>query len=74
DKLYEGKVKHGKDGLYSWSASNAVATQHKQEYIMLDKKKSHEKIDPMAATINAHYRATKKLQVITGDIFYSPPI
>lgn len=74
DKLYEGKVKHGKDGLYSWSAGNAVTTQHKQEYIMLDKKKSHEKIDPMAATINAHYRATKKLSVTTGDIFYSPPI
>lgn len=72
DQLYEGKVKHSKDGLYSWAASNAIATQHKQEYIMLDKKKSAEKIDPMVATINAHYRATKVLKDAGIDIFYSP--
>ena len=72
DQLYEGKVKHSKDGLYSWSASNAVATQHKQEYIMLDKKKSAEKIDPMVATVNAHYRGTKVLKNADIDIFYAP--
>lgn len=70
DQLYDGTLKHFKDGLYTWSASNAVATQHKQEYIMLDKAKSAEKIDPMAATINAHYRATKIL-IADTDIFYS---
>lgn len=70
DKLYDGTLKHFKDGLYTWSASNAIATQHKQEYIMLDKAKSAEKIDPMAATINAHYRATKVL-IADTDIFYS---
>lgn len=73
DQLYSGKVKHSKDGLYSWAASNTVATQHKQEYIMLDKAKSAEKIDPMAATINAHFRATKVLKNTARDIFYSPP-
>lgn len=72
DQLYDGKVKHSKDGLYSWSASNAVATQHKQEYIMLDKKKSAEKIDPMVATVNAHYRGTKVLKNADIDIFYAP--
>lgn len=75
DKIYDGSMKHLRDGLYDWSASNAVATQHKQEYIMLDKSKSAEKIDPMAATINAHYRATKILEKPVGKgTFYSPDI
>lgn len=72
DQMYEGKMKHSNDGLYTWSASNAIATQHKQEYIMLDKAKSIEKIDPMAATMNAHFRAVKILDSMTGDLFYSP--
>lgn len=72
DQLYSGNVKHSKDGLYSWTASNAVATQHKQEYIMLDKNKSAEKIDPMAATMNAHYRGMKVLKNTGVDIFYAP--
>ena len=71
DKLYSNELYHCDDGLYTWTASNAIATQHKQEYIMLDKKVSAEKIDPMAASINAHYRATKILSY-EDDIFYSP--
>lgn len=71
DKLYNRELFHSVDGLYTWSASNAVATQHKQEYIMLDKKASCEKIDPMAATINAHYRAVAILGY-EDDVFYSP--
>ena len=62
---------NGKDGLYTWAMSNAIATQHRQEYIMLDKQKSSEKIDPCAATMCAHYRAMKKLEN-TFDFFYSP--
>ena len=73
DKVYSGDMKHFKDGLLDWAIGNAVATQHKQEYIMLDKKKSSEKIDPCAAIINAHTRATKILNVYrNGGLFYSP--
>lgn len=73
DKVYSGDMKHFKDGLLDWAIGNAVATQHKQEYIMLDKKKSSEKIDPCAAIINAHTRATKILNVYGGSgLFYSP--
>ena len=39
---------------------------------MLDKKKSAEKIDPMVATVNAHYRGTKVLKNADIDIFYAP--
>lgn len=72
DKIYNGTMKHGVDGLYTWCMGNAVCSKHKAEFIMLDKAKSDEKIDPAAATINAHFRATKRL-LDTGDVFYSPP-
>ena len=71
EQVYNGTMKHGKDGLYTWAMSNAIATQHRQEYIMLDKQKSSEKIDPCAASMNAHFRATKVLEN-TFDFFYSP--
>ena len=72
DRIYDGSMKHSNDGLYTWTASNAVATQHKQEYIMLDKKVSAEKIDPMAATMNAHYRAMKILENPQQGFIYVP--
>jgi len=69
-------MKHTNDGLYNWAMGNAVCANinRKQSYTMLDKAKSFEKIDPAAATINAHYRATKILAVGSTDIFYSPDI
>ncbi|MBY6758646.1 terminase large subunit [Clostridium botulinum] len=75
-KIYDGTMKHPKDGLYTWSASNAVCANpnRKQEYVMLDKARSSEKIDPMAATIDAHFRGMVVLDDGAGDIFYSPDI
>ena len=72
DRIYDGTLKHSNDGLYSWSASNAIATQNKQEWIMLDKSKSAEKIDPMAASINAHCRATTSLDGAEKISIYVP--
>ena len=75
-QVYDNVVKHTNDGLYNWAMSNAVEANpnRKQAYTMLDKSKSYEKIDPAAATINAHYRAMKILSVGQADIFYSPSI
>lgn len=70
DKIYEGIMKHTDDGLYTWTVGNAVCAKKAQEFLMLDKAKSSEKIDPIAATINAHYRAVKILSC-NEDIFYS---
>ena len=75
-QVYDNKVKHTNDGLLNWAMSNAVAANvnRKQAYTMLDKAKSYEKIDPAAATINAHARGMKILGLDGGTFCYSPPI
>ncbi|MDU7250849.1 MAG: terminase TerL endonuclease subunit [Clostridium sp.] len=74
DQVYDKKLEHSGDGLLTWAIGNAVTKQNAQEFIMLDKAKSSEKIDPAAATINAHVRAMIILDDGAGDIFYSPDI
>lgn len=71
-KIYSEEIIHNNDGLYSWSVGNAVSEETTTGYIHLSKKKSFEKIDPVAASINAHFRAMKLFQVEQEDIFYSP--
>ena len=74
EKLYSKELIHSKDGLLSWAASNAVATQNSSEYTKVDKKMSSEKIDPLIASICAHYRAMKVLATEQNDIFYAPTL
>jgi phage terminase large subunit-like protein len=73
DNVFNKTLKHAGDGLLTWAVSNAVTKQNAQEFIMLDKAKSSEKIDPIAAVINAHSRAMVALEE-SADIFYSPDI
>ena len=42
--------------LLNWATSNAITKQDANENIMLDKSKTTERIDPMAAVINSHVR------------------
>lgn len=73
DLTYACKLRHPTDdGLMNFAMSNCIATQHKQEWIMLDKEKSKEKIDPIAAMVDAHCRAMKVLKNSTKSIFYVP--
>lgn len=51
--IAEGKIRHGNNPLLTWCASNCVAVRDKNDNVMLDKAKSHEKIDPVAALVNA---------------------
>jgi len=51
--IAEGKLRHGDNPLLTWCASNAVAIRDKNDNVMLAKDKSHEKIDPIAALVNA---------------------
>ncbi|EKS4344841.1 terminase large subunit [Clostridium botulinum] len=74
DQVYDKKLEHSGDGLLTWAIGNAVTKQNAQEFIMLDKAKSSEKIDPAAAVINAHVRGMVVLDDGAGDIFYSPDI
>ena len=57
-EVYAGNIIHFDDPLLNWAIGNAVQKQDAQENIMLDKSKSTERIDPVAAIINAFSRAT----------------
>lgn len=54
---YEGKIYHRENPLYDWTMSNAITKIDANENIQLDKEKSHNRIDPIAATMNAMTRA-----------------
>ena len=71
DNVYNNTFHHNGDGLLTFAMGNAVTKLHAQEFVMLDKAKSVEKIDPAAALIDAHYRGMVVLGE-TEDIFYSP--
>ncbi len=57
EKVYEGKIVHGNDPVLTWAVNNAIIKMDPQENIMLDKAKSPQRIDPIAAVINAYARA-----------------
>lgn len=56
-EVFKGNVQHENDPLLTWAVSNAVQKMDAQENIMLDKAKSTNRIDPIAAVINAFSRA-----------------
>ncbi|MGG4030964.1 terminase TerL endonuclease subunit [Bacillus subtilis] len=57
ENVYEGKVIHSDDPVLTWAINNAITKIDPQENIMLDKAKSKQRIDPIAAVINAYARA-----------------
>ncbi|AZJ43668.1 MULTISPECIES: terminase large subunit [Bacillus amyloliquefaciens group] len=58
-KVKSKKVIHPKNSLLTWAMGNAVTKVDAQENIMLDKSKSTQRIDPVAALINAYVRASQ---------------
>ncbi|KYD26530.1 hypothetical protein B4109_3149 [Geobacillus stearothermophilus] len=64
EQVYQGNVIHNNNPVLTWALSNAVTRQDANENIMLDKSKSTERIDPIAAVINAHVRAMLKTETI----------
>jgi phage terminase large subunit-like protein len=52
-----GKLIHDNNPVLTWAVGNAVTRQDHNENIQLDKDKSTERIDPIAALVNAHVRA-----------------
>lgn len=55
--VYKGNIIHFDDPLLTWAIGNAITKMDAQENIMLDKSKSKDRIDPIAAIINAFSRA-----------------
>ena len=66
--VYSGRVIHGDNPVLTWAVGNAVVRQDHNENIMLDKDKSTNRIDPIAAIINAHVRA---ITLAEGPSVYS---
>lgn len=58
--VYKQEVLHENDPLLTWAIGNAVTKDDAQENIMLDKSKSTNRIDPIAAVINGFYRAMNR--------------
>jgi len=56
-RIYEGNIIHDNNPVLTWAISNAVTKEDHNANIMLSKEKSSERIDPIAALINAHTRA-----------------
>jgi phage terminase large subunit-like protein len=57
ESVLSGKVIHDGNPALTWAMSNAVTRQDHNENIMLDKSKATQRIDPVAALMNAHVRA-----------------
>jgi phage terminase large subunit-like protein len=57
EKVYQKTLKHNNNPVLTWAIGNAVTRQDANENIMLDKSKAGDRIDPIAALINAHVRA-----------------
>ena len=53
DWVVEGVICHGNDPILAWMASNAVVREGRNKELRLDKEKSSEKIDGIAALVMA---------------------
>lgn len=57
ERVLKGQIIHDGSPVMTWAMSNAVERRDHNDNIMLDKEKSRDRIDPVAALITAHARA-----------------
>lgn len=57
EKLYSGELYHTDDTLLKWAVSNAITQIDHNENMKISKSQSKDRIDPIAAVINAFARA-----------------
>ncbi len=57
ESVYDKKLFHTGDVLLKWAVGNAVLKSDPQENVMIGKNISRDRIDPIAAVINAYARA-----------------
>lgn len=58
DMVHSERVIHDGNPVIAWAVSNAIAEEvDRNKNIILNKKKSPQRIDPLASVINAHVRA-----------------
>jgi phage terminase large subunit-like protein len=63
-EVLQGNILHENDPLLTWAVGNAVLKMDAQENIMLAKDRSKNRIDPIAAVINAFSRAMVAAPVV----------
>ena len=71
EEAYQGNLKHNNNPVLDWACSNAIIKQDANAIFMIDKSQSGDKIDPLAALINAHVIAIQQNRIditkITSD-------
>ncbi|HEY5576218.1 MAG TPA: terminase TerL endonuclease subunit [Clostridiaceae bacterium] len=63
-KVYQGNIIHNNNPVLTWAIGNAITREDHNGNIMLDKGKAVQRIDPIAALINAHVRGISTEVVI----------
>ncbi|OMC87451.1 terminase [Viridibacillus sp. FSL H7-0596] len=66
ESIYQEKITHDGDELLAWTVGNAITEIDHNENIRLSKRKSRERIDPIAAVINAFVQA-RFAEMNTGE-------
>ena len=69
--VYDNKITHLGDRLLKWAVSNAVLKADQQENVMIGKQVSRDRIDPVAAILNAFARAMYDDQVIDLNAYFT---
>jgi len=71
EMTYQKRIVHENDPVLTWAISNAIADEtDRNQNILLNKRKSRGRIDPIAALINAHVRAIMAKPVTGGRVFF----
>ncbi|WP_051986906.1 MULTISPECIES: terminase large subunit [Clostridium] len=70
EKVYTEKVKYEKNMLLDWCVSNAITLEDSNGNEKLDKKKSKNRIDMIAAVIFAYVEAMKEQEIFDIDSFF----
>jgi phage terminase large subunit-like protein len=66
-KVYNKKIIHNDNPVFNWAMGNAIIRTDHNDNIMLDKGKAIQRIDPVAAMLNAHVRVMANEN--TGSIY-----
>ncbi|WP_243678823.1 terminase TerL endonuclease subunit, partial [Limosilactobacillus reuteri] len=53
EELFKGNIKHPNNKLLAYAVNNAIITYDRNQNMLIDKAKSQNKIDPLAALMNA---------------------
>lgn len=62
ENLFKGAIKHPNNKLLAYAVNNAIITYDRNQNMLIDKAKSQNKIDPLAALMNAFTIVNDNLQ------------